>query len=147
MGEVAEPEDVTATIDAWLDRQLLENPAVLAVDAEGNRRFVRLQGDEKGVFTTWLLIGQRTLHHETFMMPAPMENEAELYAHLLQRNHRLRGVAFTIGDEDAIYLEGRVPLDGLDEDLLDEVLGIHYEAIERCFRPAMRIGYRSLFRG
>ncbi len=137
----------SALIDGWLARLPEENPAVLAVEADANRRFVRLRGDEKGVFTVWLLIGQRTLHHETFMMPAPAENEGELAMHLLRRNHSLRGLAFTIGAEDAIYLEGRVPLDGLDDDLLDEVIGMHYEAVERCFRPAMRIGYASMFRG
>lgn len=137
----------TELIDRWLERQQRENPAVQAIDADGNRRFVRLKSDEKGVFTIWLLIGQRTLHHETFVMPAPIENHAEFYEHLLRRNHSLRGVAFTIGHEDGLYLEGRVPLEGLDEDVLDEVIGVHYEAVERCFRPAMRIGYRSMFKG
>jgi hypothetical protein len=135
-----------AQVDDWLARLPAENPAVLAVEAEGNRRFVRIQGEEKGVFTVWLLIGQRTLHHETCMMPAPIERHDELSTHLLRRNHGLRGVAFTIGAEDAIYLEGRIPLTELDDDRLDEVIGMHYEAVERCFRPAMRIGYGSLFR-
>lgn len=138
--------DRTDLIDDWLARQVQENEAVLAVDIVGDRRFVRLQGEEKGVFTVWLTIGQRTLHHESFMMPAPVENEGELYAHLLRRNHRLRGVAFTIGHEDGIFLEGRTPLTQIDDDELDEIIGTHYETIEQCFRPAMRIGYRSLFR-
>ena len=147
----AAPDDLhreaTATVDAWLDHLADAEPSVLAIETDGNRRFVRLRGEEKGVFTVWLLIGQRTLHHETFMMPAPIENHAECYAHLLRRNHGLRGVAFTIGPEEAIYLEGRTPLEGLDADALDEVIGMHWEAVERCFRPAMRIGYRSMFRG
>jgi hypothetical protein len=139
--------EATATVDVWLAHLADSDPSVLAVEADGNRRFVRLRGDEKGVFTVWLLIGQRTLHHETFVMPAPIENHAECYAHLMRRNHGLRGIAFTIGPEDAIYLEGRIPLEGLDADALDEVIGSHWDAVERCFRPAMRIGYRSMFRG
>lgn len=137
----------TATIDQWLAELQLTEPAVLGVEKEGNRRFVRLRGEEKSVFTVWLRIGQHTLHHETFMMPSPIENHAEFYAHLLRRNHELRGVAFTIGAEDAVFLEGRTPLEGLDAEGLDAVLGTHFETVERCFRPAMRIGWRSLFRG
>ena len=87
------------------------------------------------MFTVWLLIGQRTLHHETFVMPAPIENHAECYAHLLRRNHGLRGVAFTIGPEEAIYLEGRTPLEGLDADALDEVIGTHWEAVSGASAP------------
>jgi hypothetical protein len=137
----------TATIDLWLSQLEQSEPAVLAVEKEGNRRFVRLRGEEKSVFTVWLLIGQHTLHHETFMMPSPIENHAEFYVHLLKRNHILRGVAFTIGAEDAIFLEGRTPLEGLDAEVLDGVLGTHFEAVEQYFRAAMRIGWRSLFRG
>ena len=137
----------TEIIDAWLEHLVASDDAVLAVERDANRRFIRLQGDEKSVFTVWLLIGQHTLHHETFVMPAPIENHAEFYAHLLRRNHTLRGVAFTIGAEDAIFLEGRIPLDGLDDDALDQVIGTHFEAVERCFRSAMRIGWRSMFRG
>lgn len=137
----------TWTIDEWLSRLEQAEETVLAVEKDRNRRFVRLRGDEKSVFTVWLSIGQHTLHHETFMMPAPIENHAEFYAHLLRRNHTLRGVAFTIGAEDAVFLEGRTPLEGLDSEILDGVIGTHYEAVERCFRPAMRIGWRSLFRG
>lgn len=137
----------TATIDAWLDDLAESHATVLAVESDHNRRFIRLAGEEKSVFTIWLLIGQHTLHHETFVMPAPIENHAEFYAHLLRRNHALRGLAFTIGSEDGIFLEGRIPLEGLDATALDEVLGMHWEAVERCFRSAMRIGWRSMFRG
>lgn len=137
----------TYTVDQWLATLEQTESAVLAVDKQDNRRFVRLEGDEKSIFTVWLLIGQHTLHHETFVMPAPIENHAEFYAHLLRRNHSLRGVAFTIGAEDAIYLEGRTPLEGLDAEVLDGVIGMHFEAVERYYRAAMRIGWRSLFRG
>lgn len=137
----------THTIDQWLARLEQVEPTVLAIEKDANRRFVRLRGEEKSVFTVWLLIGQHTLHHETFVMPAPIENHAEFYAHLLRRNHTLRGLAFTIGAEDGLYLEGRTPLQGLDADGLDAIIGMHYEAVERCFRSAMRIGWRSMFRG
>lgn len=137
----------TSTIDQWLAKIEQDESSVLAVEKDANRRFIRLRSNEKNVFTVWLLIGQHTLHHETFMMPSPIENHAEFYAHLLRRNHELRGVAFTIGAEEAIFLEGRTPLEGLDDDVLDTLLGMHYEAVERSFRSAMRIGWRSLFRG
>src|SRR3546814_8120369 len=61
-------------LDAWLALQLTDNPAVAAVerDAEsGERRwFVRVRGEEKDVFTIWFHLRQRTLHYETYVMPA-----------------------------------------------------------------------------
>ena len=45
----------------------------------------------------------------------------------------------------------RVLLDGVslgvDDGELDRILGETYEYVERCFRPAMRIGYASRFKG
>src|SRR3546814_7954993 len=88
-----EPDDLGALeqrLDAWLALQLTDNPVVAAVerDAEsGERRwFVRVRGEEKDVFTIWFHLRQRTLHYETYVMPAPEENAGALYEHLLRRN-------------------------------------------------------------
>lgn len=142
-----------ALIDAWLDAQLVENPVVAAVDKEsdplgpGRRWYVRLRGEEKDVFAVWYSLHQRTLHYETYVMPAPEENEAQLYEHLLRRNLRLRGAAFAIGVEDAVFLVGQLPVGTIDEGELDRTLGTLYASVEQCFRPAMRIGFASRFKG
>ena len=60
----------------------------------------------------WLTLGQRTLRYETYVMPAPEENAAELYEHLLRRNERLVGAHFSIGIEDAVFLRGELGVGG-----------------------------------
>ena len=131
-----------------MQRQLDDNPAVAAVErdpTEVRRWFVRLLGEEKDVFSVWFTLGQRTLRYETYVMPAPEENHAELYEHLLRRNVGLYGATFAIGEEDAVFLVGQLPLHALDDDELDRILGTMYEYTERFFRPALRIGYASRF--
>ena len=46
-------------------------------------------------------------------MPAPEENHRQLFEHLLIRNQKLVGAAFSIGDEDAVFLKGAIPRSGL----------------------------------
>jgi len=141
---------LAARIDAHLDRELAENPMILAVDrAEGDLRrwFVRLAGEEKATTTIWLTLAQRTLHYETYVMPAPEENQAEFHEHLLRRNRSFNGAAFSIGEEDAIFLEGRLPWDAVTDDELDRVIGSLWTYVERCFRPALRIGFASRVAG
>lgn len=154
--EIASAEELAraeALIDGWLDAQLADNPVVAAVDKEvdplgpARRWYVRLRGEEKDVFAVWFTLHQRTLHYETYVMPAPEENQAELYEHLLRRNQRLRGAAFAIGVEDAVFLVGQVSVGSLDEGELDRTLGSLYAYVEQCFRPAMRIGFASRFKG
>jgi hypothetical protein len=138
-----------ADLDAWFRRQLDENPVVDAVERgePGERRwYVRLRGEEKDVFTVWFTLRQRTLHYETYVMPAPEEDHAAFYEHLLRRNAKLYGGAFSIGEEDAVFLSGHLPVElAGDDDELDRVLGSMYAWTEQFFRPALRIGFASRF--
>ena len=150
--EPSSPEELarlTALIDAWLAVQLEENPTVDAVDTEpGERRwYVRLVGEEKSTSTIWFTLGQRTLHYETYVMPAPEENHGAFYEHLLRRNLKLFGAAFAIGEEDAVFLVGQLPNAAVDEGELDRILGSLYVYVEQFFRPALRIGFASRFAG
>ena len=150
----ATPEELDAhgrLIEEWLAEQLEENPAVQAVERDresGERRWIaRLSGEEKATFSVWFHLRQRTLHVETYVMPGPEENHAQFYEHLLRRNLSFHGFAFAIGAEDAVFLIGEIPVHRITTDELDRMLGSTYEYVERCFRPAMRIGYASRFQG
>jgi hypothetical protein len=146
-----ELEELSERIEAWLERQRTDNPVVAAVERDvesGERRwFVRVHGEQKDVFSIWFHLGQRTLHYETYVMPAPEENHARLYEHLLRRNLKLYGATFAIGDEDAVFLTGQLANDAVDDDELDRILGSLYLWVEQFFRPAMRIGFASRFKG
>lgn len=146
----ASPSDLDALaqrIAGWLEDLQAENPLIEAVDRDdtGVRRwFVRLAGEERDHTTVWLHLRQRTLYHETYVLPAPVDEPGRFHEHLLRRNMSLHGLAFAVGPEDAAYLVGEVPVEGLDRDRIDELLGMHHQTVERCFRPALRLGFASL---
>ena len=145
-----ELDALEARIDAWLATELAENPTVAAVDRgePGERRwYVRLAGEQKDTFTVWFTLRQRTLHYETYVMPAPEENHQAFYEHLLRRNLKLFGATFAIGDEEAVFLVGQLPNATVDQEELDRILGSLYAYVEQCFRPALRIGFASRFSG
>ncbi|HEX7097274.1 MAG TPA: YbjN domain-containing protein [Acidimicrobiales bacterium] len=141
-------DELEQLIERWLARERETNPVLVAVDRDPQERrwFVRLRGEEKDFTTVWLTLGQRTLQYETYVMPAPEENHAQFYEHLLRRNHSLYGAAFSIGDEDAVFLRGQLSLACVDEHELDRILGSLYVYVEQFFRPAMRIGFATRFR-
>ncbi len=138
---------VEATLVAWLAEQLADSPLVAAVDHDPVERrwYVRIHGEDKDVYTVWFTLGQRTLQYETYFMPAPEEQQAECYVHLLRRNAGLYGLAFSVGAEDAVFLSGQLANDAIDSDQLDRILGTIYATVEQCFRPALRIGFASKF--
>jgi hypothetical protein len=140
--------DLEALIDCWLAEQLDENPVVAAVERgepSERRWYVRVHGESKDVFTIWFTLRQRSLHYETYVMPAPEENQGEFFEHLLRRNRKLHGAAFCIGEEDAVFLAGALPFHAVDEGELDRILGSLYAYVEQCFLPALRIGFASRF--
>ena len=143
-----ELEELAAVIDRWTAAERDTNPVVAAVDfdPEPRRWYVRLRGEEKSFTTVWLTLRQRTLHYETYFMPAPEENVEALYEYLLRANMRLFAMRFAIGAEDAVYLVGQMPLSAVDTEELDRIVGATYAYAEQYFRPAMSIGYASRFR-
>lgn len=147
MTDAATPEELASVgrrVTAWLERQLQTNPIVAGVeqDERGDQVwFVRLRGEEKPNFAVWFTLRQRTLHFETYFTPAPEQNQQEFYEQLLRRNLKMYGAAFAIGEEDALFLVGRLPVSQVDEAELDRVLGSLYAYVEQYFRPALRLGF------
>lgn len=135
-------------VDEWIAELDHEHEHIVAVDRSDDgtvRWFVRMQGEEKEYTTVWLTLGQRTLRYETYVMPAPEENERELYENLLRRNDRLVGAHFSIGGEDAVFLRGELSTHAIRKDDIDRILGTLYATVEQTFKPLLHIGYASHF--
>ena len=151
MTDAYDPDELSALqrdIDVWLDEIADAHDHILAVDRttdDGVRWYIRMRGDDKEFTTVWLTLGQRMLRYETYVMPAPEENDGELYEHLLRRNNGLIGAHFSIGIEDAVFLRGEIPLSLVTIDELDRILGTLYATVEQCFQMLLRIGFRSRF--
>lgn len=148
-------DDLRARIDGWLNEFAADNPMVAAIDRGTSddtplgepRWYVRMIGEEKDFITVWLTLGQRTLRYETYVMPAPEENQAALMEMLLRRNDQLIGAHFSIGQEDAVYLRGEIPDTAVSDAELDRVLGTVYVAVESNFRSLLRLAFASRFAG
>ncbi|MFT6292757.1 MAG: hypothetical protein ACJAR2_003376 [Ilumatobacter sp.] len=135
-------------IDEWIGELDSEHEHIVAVDRGEDdviRWYVRMHGEEKEFTTVWLTLGQRTLRYETYVMPAPEENERELYENLLRRNERLVGVHFSVGVEDAVFLRGELPTPVVTKDDIDRILGTIYATVEQTFQSLLRIGYASRY--
>lgn len=137
-----------ATIDRWTSERFAESGVVVAVDrAKGGRRwYLRLRGDDKDFVTIWLTLRQRTLHHEAQVMPAPETNVRETYEYVLRKNGEMHQMRFALGPEDAIYLVGEVPVNAVDDDELDRIVGSSLAYVDAVFSTAMSMGFAGRFR-
>jgi hypothetical protein len=147
----ASPEELEVLrrlIDEWAEAELRTNPLLTHVEwiPDDRRWLVRLRGDDKAVITVWLTLRERTLHYETYFIPAPEEDVARCWEYLLRLNARLYVMRFAIGDEDAVYLVGQLPLKAVDAEELDRIIGSAYAYTEQYFRAALAIGFASRLR-
>jgi hypothetical protein len=72
---------------------------------EGDDAFlVTLAGERRHRTLVWLIVGSHHLLVESFVCRAPDENVEGVYRFLLQRNARLRSVAYTLDSAGDIHL-------------------------------------------
>jgi hypothetical protein len=147
----ATPEELaelTALIERWAAHAKETNELLVAVDRDPELRrwYVRMNGEDKAIITVWLTLRERTLHFETYFMPAPEEHREACLEYLLRANQRFFAWRFAIGLEDAVYLVGTLPLTSIDEDELDRIVGSGWAYSEQHFRSAMSIGYASRYK-
>jgi hypothetical protein len=144
----SELASLDARITGWLNNMAERDGVIIAIDRADDhphRWYVRMKGEEKEFTTVWLSLGQRTLRYETYVMPAPEENDQVLYENLLRRNETLIGAHFSIGLEDAVYLRGEMPVAMVNSDELDRAVGTLYATVELTFPSLIRIGFASRF--
>lgn len=124
----------------------------LGVDyrAEPDAAFLlTLPGERRHRTLVWLLVGSHELLIESFVCRAPDENQEEVYRFLLQRNSRLRTVAYALDPDGDIHLVGRIGLATLGATPaaeLDTVLGVVLSTSDEDFNLILERGFPSAIR-
>ncbi|OUC78378.1 YbjN domain-containing protein [Gordonia lacunae] len=107
---------------------------------------VELPGERKLKTTVLLTASEHGVRVEAFVCRRPDENHAGVYKHLLKRNRRLYGVAYTIDNTGDIYLVGRISADALSPGEVDRILGQVLEAADGDFNTLLELGFLTSIR-
>lgn len=107
---------------------------------------LQLPGEAKLRTTVSVLVGDRSLSVSAFVVRHPDENADGVHRWLLERNLRLHGVAFAIDGDGDVYLVGRIPLQGVTVDTLDELLGVVAHASDASFNELLALGFLTSMR-
>lgn len=107
---------------------------------------VQLPGEHKLRTTVSLLLGDHSLSVSAFVVRHADENHEAVYRWLLERNARLRGVAFALDSLGDVYLVGRLPLEGVTADTVDQVLGAVLDTADSSFDELLALGFLASMR-
>jgi hypothetical protein len=145
---VTDPNDPHPAPAAAADvvRAALDEVEVAYEEPRPGAFLVTLEGTHRLATPTWLVVGERTLLVEAFVIRHPDENAAEFYRFLLERNTQSYGVHFAVDELGDVYLVGRVPLDAINGEEVDRLLGCVLTYADETFDPALEIGFASSIR-
>jgi hypothetical protein len=90
-----------------------------------------------------LVVGDRTLRVESFIMRAPEEQHARLYHDLLLRQASSYVLRFTLDEHGDLFLVGQVPLRAVTREEVDRVLGSLLELADGAYLPSVETGFAS----
>jgi hypothetical protein len=127
-------------------RRYLESSGLPWENPQDGTFVVTLPGEHKLMTTTALSVGDHALTINAFVARNPDENHEGVYRWLLERNRRTYGVSFAIDHLGDIYLVGRVPLDAVNDEELDRLMGAVLEYSDGSFNILLELGFADSIR-
>ncbi|WP_052664490.1 YbjN domain-containing protein [Nitriliruptor alkaliphilus] len=116
--------------------------AELDVTSVGEDRWITmLSGEWKRTIPLLLHLDERSLKLTSLLAGVPDDGHVEVYRILLSRNQRPTPVHFGLDDEGDLILTGAVPLEVVDADRLDELLGLVLSLSDETFNAVLRAGF------
>jgi hypothetical protein len=115
-------------------------------DHEESTFLVTLKGEKKLQTHCALIVGDHSLSINAFVIRKPDENEDQVHHWCMTKNAAMYGLAFAINQLGDIYLVGRLPLDAVNEQELDRLLGSVLQYSDSAFNPLLEIGFANAIR-
>ena len=115
-------------------------------EQEGKSFLVTLKGEKKLQTHCALIVGDHSLSINAFVIRKPDENEDQVHHWCMSKNASMYGLAFAINQLGDIYLVGRLPLDAVNAQELDRILGSVLQYSDSSFNPLLEIGFANAIR-
>lgn len=107
---------------------------------------VNLPGEKKLQTPCRFDIGKHALEVHAFVCRKPDENFEGVYRWMLERNMKMYAVAFALDGVGDIYLDARLPINGISNDEIDRLLGAVLEYADGSFNTLLELGFATSIR-
>ncbi|HEY1330293.1 MAG TPA: YbjN domain-containing protein [Actinomycetota bacterium] len=135
-------DGVTERVRAFLDREAADG-LVTVLGSTERAWDVMVPSYWKESIALSLEVRDRTLRAEAFFMRGPDEDEGPAYQLLLQRNQTSRAWRFSASEAGDVWLVADVPLEAVDDEGLDRLLGEVVTITDETYRPYFRVAFRT----
>ena len=130
-----------ATID-----EFLESHDIDFEKSSETAYLLTLPGEKKLQTHCALVVGDQSLSINAFVIRKPDENTEAVHEWLLKKNATMYCVAFAINELGDIYLVGRLPLDAVNAQEIDRLIGSVLQYSDSSFNPLLELGFADAIR-
>ena len=119
----------------------------LDFDKQGANTFmVTLPGEKKLQTHCALVVGDHSLSINAFVIRKPYAHEDAVHKWCMTKNASMYGIAFAINELGDIYLVGRLPLDAVNAQEIDRLIGSVLQYSDSSFNPLLELGFADAIR-
>jgi hypothetical protein len=119
----------------------------LDFEKQGESTFmVTLPGEKKLETQCALIIGDHSLSINAFVIRKPDTHEDAVHKWCMTKNASMYGIAFAINELGDIFLVGRLPLDAVNAQEIDRLIGSVLEYSDSSFNPLLELGFADAIR-
>ena len=119
----------------------------LDFDRQGENTFmVTLPGEKKLQTHCALVVGDHSLSINAFVIRKPDTHEDAVHKWCMTKNASMYGIAFAINELGDIYLVGRLPLDAVNVQEIDRLIGSVLQYSDSSFNPLLELGFADAIR-
>ena len=140
------PDRVAALVGAHL-RGEADDGRITLLGSSGRAFDVLVPSDWKETVAATLEVGERSLRAEAFFLRAPEESDGAAYRVLLERNLRPGPWRFAVSDSGDAWLVADVPLEAVDSDAVDRLLGGLATLTDETYKPYFRRAFATSLAG
>jgi hypothetical protein len=119
----------------------------LDFEKQGENTFmVTLPGEKKLETQCALIVGDHSLSVNAFVIRKPDTHEDAVHKWCMLKNASMYGIAFAINELGDIFLVGRLPLDAVNAQEIDRIIGSVLQYSDSSFNPLLEIGFADAIR-
>jgi len=119
----------------------------LDFEKQGENTFmVTLPGEKKLETQCALIIGDHSLSINAFVIRKPDTHEDAVHKWCMLKNASMYGIAFAINELGDIFLVGRLPLDAVNAQEIDRIIGSVLQYSDSSFNPLLELGFADAIR-
>lgn len=104
---------------------------------------VSLPGTNKQFVNVAMTLGDSVFKIESFVARNPDENHEVVYRWILEQNRKLLVVNYCLDHLGDIYLSGVLPMETLNLDQIDQLLGVMLQTSDNSFNVLLELGFKS----